>query len=73
MQEDFEFKLSDHVEHDGYMPNVYPPRKMFSSSPAPKGIDVSPDNRTGGNTILLALAKAIKKDGKLKTPKKTEE
>lgn len=72
MQEDLEFKLSDHQEHDGYMPNVYPRRKMFSSSPAPKGIDVSPDNRNGGMGILLALAKAIKKDGKLKTPKKND-
>lgn len=70
MQEDFEFKLSEHQEHDGYMPNVYPPRKMFSTSPAPKGLEVSDNNRTGGMRTLRALAKAIKKDGKLKTPEK---
>lgn len=68
MQEDFELKLNDHVEHDGYMPNVYPPRKMFSKSPAPQGIEMSPENRNGGMKIIRRLATVIKLDGKLKTP-----
>jgi len=48
------------------MPNAYPPRKMFSSIPAPKGVTTSEDNRTGGMKIISKLAQVIKKDGKLK-------
>lgn len=66
---DFELKLNDHIEHDGYMPNVYPPRKMFSKSPAPQGSIVSEENRNSGMKIIKRLAQVIKDDGKLKTPK----
>jgi hypothetical protein len=63
---DFELKLNEHVEHDGYMPNVYPPRKMFSTSPAPQGVETSEENRNGGMKLIKKLAEAIEQDGKLK-------
>lgn len=63
-----EIKLSSHQEHDGYMPNVYPPRKMFSSTPQVAGGLVSEDNHTGGMITLKKLAEAIEKDGKLHVP-----
>ena len=63
-----EIKLSSHQEHDGYMPNVFPPRKMFSSIPPKKGGLVSEDNHTGDMKTLKKLAEAIEKDGKLHVP-----
>ena len=58
---DFEFKVADHYEHDEYMPNALPLRKMFSTStPEHTGVN---DTRT-----IRALADAIEQDGKLVTP-----
>lgn len=68
--DELEFKVADHAEHDEYMPNVYPPRKMFSSAPTPAGLVESVDDRTGGMRIIRRLAEVIEADGKLVTPKK---
>lgn len=70
---DSEFNLNPDVAlvdiDDHLMPNAYPPRKMFSSTPANNGEPVSKENRNGGMTMLRKLAAAIKKDGKLQKPK----
>lgn len=56
MNEEIELKINEHVEHDGFMPNVYPPRKMFSTS------KVTNDNKQGSDMrTLKALGKAIAK------------
>lgn len=52
---------------DEMMPNAYPPRKMVSSIPTTEAVEVSEDNKDGGMRTVKALAKAIKKDGKLVT------
>lgn len=51
-----EMKPADIVEHDGYMPNTYPPRKMFSSIKVGEHTSGSKDMR-----IIRAIAKIVKK------------
>jgi len=57
-QTDYEdvIKLNDHVEHDGLMPNVYPPRRMFKTRP------VEPNTQQQGTDMRMikALGKLIK-------------
>lgn len=54
--------------HDNLMPNASPARKMFSSLPAPRGVEQTEDNKGGDMRQVKALGKAVKKNGKLKTP-----
>lgn len=49
-----ELTINEHQEHDGYMPNVYPPRKMFSSRPVTK------ENNPEQGTDMRAVKKMAK-------------
>ena len=53
-------KLNDHAEHDGYMPNVYPPRKMFKTRPVSQA-QYTADNATGGMRGIKKLGEYILK------------
>ena len=70
---DSEFNLNPDVsqfdQDDHLMANASPARKMFSSSPVSPGVEVTVDNQGGNMTTVRSLAKAIKKDGKLRYPK----
>lgn len=50
------------------MPNALPLRKEFSVITSGPGLEVTDDNKGGNMRTIKALAKAVKKDGKLKTP-----
>lgn len=69
MEQTPELQLNDHLPHNNDMADALPRRKMFSSSPVGDGVEVSDENRDGGMRTVKKLAKAIKADGKLITPK----
>lgn len=61
-----EVSVSTHTVHDNDMANATPRRKMFSTIPV-SNAQYTEDNQGGNMAMVRSLAKAIKKDGKLKT------
>ncbi len=61
-----EMKTADHEEHDEYMPNAEPRRKMFSSLPVSEAQHTE-DAKDGGMATVKAVGEAVSsKTGSLK-------
>lgn len=64
-----EFSVNTHDETDEYMPNAYPPRKLFSSRKV-SDAQHTEDDKDGTMRTVKAVKKVIDADGKLVTPDK---